>query len=556
MRNGRYGFCRFSFLLTLYITMTPTLILYNGNIYTQQDETPHAIAVAIEGNRIVAVGDDVTIRALAGVHTVEQDLHGFLVLPGLVDSHIHFYAWAVGLDDVLLWNCASLSEMLERIRRKVASTAAGEWVRGSGWVETEWNPPVMPHADDLDAISTEHPIIVWRTDNHSAVANHRALEIAGITRDTPNPPGGIIQRDENGDATGRLFELAIALVAEKIPLPSQERTDRLIKLAQHRLHHMGITGVHDQRMKGHGEGQLAFRAYQRLLDTGDLHIRMTSNVDAENRAAAFALGLASGMGNERFQIGHMKTFMDGSLGSQTAWMVEPFEGTTDNYGIPITPIEEIHAIVREAQQHGFAVSIHAIGDRANREVLDVFEELYEQRDPAMRLPHRIEHVQTIQPEDLPRLAKMGIVASVQPIHATDDYIQADRLWGARGANCYNFRSLLNSGAVVAFGSDCPVADPNPFLGIYAAVTRQRKDGLPEGGWYPDERLTVAEAVYAYTVAAHQVVGRDNILGRIAPGYLADMIVVDRDIFTVPPREIVDTVVEWVVFDGELISPHL
>ncbi len=535
--------------------MAPTLILYNGNIYTQYDEVPRASAVAMAGNRIMAVGDDVTIRALAGTNTVEQDLHGFLVLPGLVDSHIHFYEWAIGLDDVLLWNCASLAEMQERIRQKVAITAAGEWVRGTGWVETEWSPHDMPTADDMDVVSTEHPMMFWRTDKHSVVVNHRALELAGITRETPNPPGGVIGRTPDGEPNGLLFELAINLVRASVPTPTPERTERLMRLAQQKLHHIGITGVHDQRMKGHGEGQQALQAYGRLHQQGQLRIRMTSNVDAHDRAQAFRLGIFSGLGDDRLQIGHMKTFVDGSLGSQTAWMVEPFEGSTDNYGVVVTPIEEIEAIVREAQQHGFAVSIHAIGDRANREVLDVFEELQNDRKATTKFPHRIEHVQTIQPEDLPRLAKMGIVASVQPIHATDDYIQADRLWGARSANCYNFRSLLDSGAVLAFGSDCPVADPNPFLGIYAAVTRQRKDGTPEGGWYPDERLTVEEAVYAYTVAANQVVGRDHILGRVAPGYLADMIVVDRDIFSVPPREIVDSVVEWVVFDGELISPH-
>lgn len=536
--------------------MTPTLILYNGNIYTQNDDTPHASAVALYQNRIVAVGDDVTIRALAGTSTQEQDLHGMLVLPGLTDSHIHYYAWAVSLDDVLLWNCASLAEMQARIRQKVASTAAGEWVRGSGWVETEWSPPLMPTADDLDAVSTEHPIIVWRTDNHSAVANRQALAAAGITRDTPNPAGGVIERDADGEATGRLFELAINLVREQIPLPTQEQTDRLMRLAQHKLHHMGITGVHDQRMKGHGEGQLAFRAYQRLENAGELKVRVTANVDAEERASAFTLGLMSGLGNDRFQIGHLKSFVDGSLGSQTAWMIEPFEGSSDNYGMAITPIEEIHTIIREAQQHDFAVSIHAIGDRANRDLLDIFEELHSERQATTPFPHRIEHVQTIQPDDLPRLAKLGIVASVQPIHATDDWIQAERLWGARSANTYNFRSLLNLGTVLAFGSDCPVADPNPFVGIYAAVTRQRTDGSPEGGWYPEERLTVAEAVHAYTVAAQQAVGREHLLGRIAPGYLADLIVLDRDIFTVDPTQIPMTVVEWVVFDGELISPHL
>lgn len=536
--------------------MTPTLVLYNAKIYTQWEELPWASAIAVTGNRITAVGDDTTIRALAADDTTQRDMQGFLILPGLNDSHFHFYNWAIELQDVKLGGCKSLEEMQSRIRQQVANTPDGQWVKGVGWVETEWNPPIMPTAADLDAVSTTHPMAFWRTDMHGCVVNHKALELAGITRDIPNPPGGVIDRDADGNPTGRLFELAIGLIRSHIPDPTDEERDRFILIAQHKAHHLGLTGIHDQRMKGHGEGQHALRSYGRLDHQGLLKLRLTTNVDSMERDHAFRMGLFSGLGNDRLQLGHMKIFVDGSLGSQTAWMLAPFEGSTDNYGVVVTPVEEIHDIVREGQKHGWAISVHAIGDRANREILDVFEELIGERLPTTPFPHRIEHVQTVDPEDLPRLSKLGIVASVQPIHATDDWIQANRLWGQRGANAYNFRSLLDLGTTLALGSDCPVADPNPLAGIHAAVTRQRADGTPEGGWYPAECISVEEAVHGYTVAAHEVVGRGHYLGRLAPGYLADMTILDNNIFDVPPQDILSTTVEAVVFDGEYIMPHI
>ena len=314
---------------------------------------------------------------------------------------------------------------------------------------------------------------------------------------------------------------------------------------------MGLTGVHDQRVKCNGEGAEALRTYGQLRDAGELTLRLTTNIDAMEREHAFALGLYSGLGDSLLQLGHLKIFVDGSLGSQTAWMLEPFEGTSHNYGVVVTPTEEIQQIVREAQQHGWGISVHAIGDRANREMLDIFEELLGERDARMRLPHRMEHVQTIQPDDLPRLAKLGITASVQPIHATDDMIAVERLWGARGVNSYPFRRLLDSGAILAFGSDWPVADVNPFAGIHAAVTRQRRNGSPAGGWYPAERLTVEEAIAAYTIGPAQAIGRSHIEGRLAPGYFADIIVLDRNLLTIEPEAIAETKVEMVVFNGEV-----
>ncbi len=531
--------------------MIPTLILFNGNFYTQWPEAPRARAVAIAGGRIVAVGDDATVRALAGPDTQQIDLGERFALPGLTDSHVHLYDWARRRHEVDLAGARSLAAMEQRIRERLGGLAPGQWLTGRGWNETEWAPPRMPHRDDLDRLSREHPMIFWRSDMHGAVANSAALAAGAVTHETANPPGGLIERDERGEPTGRLFELAINLVRLHIPAPDEAQVDDALRATIRDCHHLGLTGLHDQRMKGHGEGRAALRAYGRLHAARELRLRLTTNVDAEERVHAFALGLHSGFGDDRLQLGHMKIFVDGSLGSQTAWMVEPFEGTTDNHGVVVTPVEEIYTIIRDAQRHGWAISVHAIGDRANRELLDIFEELAPECDPRVPLPHRLEHVQTIQPDDLPRLARLGIVASVQPIHLTGDMVAVDRHWGARGRDTYAFRRLLDSGAILALGSDCPVADPNPFLGIHAAVTRQRPDGSPPGGWYPQERLTVAEAIHGYTLGAARAVARDHQQGRLAPGYLADLIVLDRDLLAIDPSEIAATRVEMAMFDGEM-----
>ena len=322
---------------------------------------------------------------------------------------------------------------------------------------------------------------------HLAVANSRALQEAGITGDTPDPPEGVINRDEAGHPTGVLRELAINLVSGVIPPPGEEETVEAMREGFPILHRLGLTGVHDYRIMGGADGPPAFRAYQRLRAAGELTLRMWMHIPGERLDEAIALGLRTGMGGDYLRVGHVKLFSDGGQGARTAWMLEPYEDTGD-CGMPLTPMAEIAEAIRKADRAGLAVAIHAIGDRANRELITVFENLSQflhlRELRRLHAPHRIEHVQMIRPDDVARLARLGVVASVQPIHAPDDIPMIEKSVGPRGRFVYPFRDMLEAGVRLALGSDCPVANPNPMFGIHAAVTRQQRDGEPQGGWYP------------------------------------------------------------------------
>jgi len=351
-----------------------------------------------------------------------------------------------------------------------------------------------------------------------------------------------------------LRELAINLVRQIIPpLPESQAAAHLQAVAQE-LHALGIVSAHDQRMKDHSEeGPQAFRLYQRLAARGELPLRISCNQEAAHLDELIALGLQSGFGDEWVRLGHVKLFADGSLGARTAWMLEPYEVDPHNRGMFLTSPQEMTAVIQQAHRHGIAISIHAIGDRANRTVLDIFAEvLAAGSDTPPLIPHRIEHVQTIQPEDQPRLAQLGITASMQPLHCTDDIPNTDKLWGPRGRNTYPFRHLLEMGTNLAFGSDAPVASPNPWWGIHAAVTRQRRDGSPAGGWHPEQRLRVEEAVRAYTLGPARAIGQAHQQGRLAPGYLADLILLDRDIFAIPAGQLPATKVLLTILGGSIV----
>jgi len=434
----------------------------------------------------------------------------------------------------------------------------GEWILGQGWNESRWPEGRMPTRDDLDAVAPDHPVIIWRNDLHLAVVNSRGLEEAHITADTPNPPEGVIDRDASGEPTGILRELAINFVSEVIPDPTEEETVDAMREGFPILHRLGITGLHDYRIMGGADGPPAFRAYERLQAEGELDLRLWMHIPGEKLREAAALGLRTGVGDDYLRVGHVKLFSDGGQGARTAWMLEPYEDTGES-GMPLTPMGEIHEAVRLADRSGLAVAVHAIGDRANRELIGVFEEVLggprraDTAPPAA--PHRIEHVQVIQPEDVERLARLGVVASVQPIHCPDDIPMVETSVGPRGRFAYPFRDMLEAGVPMAFGSDCPVANPNPMFGIHAAVTRQMRDGTPAGGWYPEQRLTVAEAVWGFTMGTAYVSGRDNQLGSITPGKLADLVVLDRDILALgetAPEEIARAEVVMTVFDGRVV----
>ena len=526
------------------------LVLYNGKLHTQDPDCPQATAVAIREGRILAVGSDAEIKPLAGLNTQTIDLGGRLVLPGFTDCHIHFLEYALRRSQVILDGMDDWQEVRRRIQAGVERANPGEWVLGGGWNQNLWGDGTLPTKADLDDISPQNPVALSRTDGHSMWVNSLALEKAGITAETPDPPKSRIDRDsDSGEPTGILREWeAIRLIQDVIPEPDDETIVTALRESIAEAHRLGLTGIHEMRVEG--EKKPALRAFLRLRQRGDLLLRVACMIPLEYLDETIALGLGSGLGDATLRIGGVKLFTDGSMGSGTAWMLEPFEGSDDNYGLVITPKEELFDVARRAQAAGISLAIHAIGDRAIRTVLDVLTEVQGGQPSTLR--HRIEHVQCIPPSDVHRLAQLGVIASMQPPHIMDDWAVADRVWGKRGRYAYVFRSLLDAGTHLAFGSDCPVAPLNPLLGIQAAVLRQDMKGEPEGGWYPGERLTVAEAVRGYTLGAAYAVGLEDALGSITPGKLADMVVLSRDIFTIPPEEISDTQVDHTIFDGQVV----
>ena len=539
------------------------LYLVNGRLHTQDRDYPRATAVAIRDAHIRAVGTDEEILSLAGPDSPVIDLEGQLMLPGMTDAHFHYYDWSLGLRRLPLAEVGSLADLRGRLAERARETSGGEWILGQGWNESRWPAPRVPTRADLDEVVPHHPVILWRNDLHLAVVNTKALEEAGITADTDNPPEGVIDRDESGEPTGVLRELAINLITEIIPPPTEEETVDAMREGFGILHRLGLTGVHDFRIMGGADGAPAFRAYQHLQAAGELTLRMWMNIPGERLDEAIALGLRTGVGDDYLRVGHVKMFADGGQGARTAWMLVPYEDTGE-CGMPLTPMEKIGQAVERADRAGLAVAIHAIGDRANRELIGVFERVSGHSGPgdggpgsraAPVAPHRIEHVQMIQPGDVGRLGRLDVVASVQPIHCPDDIPMIETSVGPRGRFAYPFRDMQDAGVSMAFGSDCPVASPNPMFGIHAAITRQTREGVPVDGWYPEQRLSVEEAIWGFTMGAARVAGRESRLGSITPGKLADLIVLDRDILALAdsaPMEIANAQVVLTVFDGRTV----
>jgi len=524
-------------------------LLYNANIHTLDPKHPSASAILIAGGRIIAVGDKSKLESLAHGKVEKQDMQGKTILPGLTDAHIHIQYYALSLAKI---NCETKTkeECLRRVAERVHKTKPGEWILGHGWNQNEWSTGgEWPNASELDLISPNNPVYLTAKSLHAAWVNTSALNLAHVTTDTLDPKDGKIQRDENNHATGVLLESAMQCVGHEIPEPSMQDIANAIEAAQPILWKMGLTGIHDFDRRD------SFMALQYLHSQGRLKLRVNKNIPVESVDHAFALGLRTGFGDEMLWIGSVKAFMDGALGPRTAAMFQPYVNEAENRGILNMDGEELFEHCRRAADVGLSMTVHAIGDRANHEVLNAYEQLrkYETEKGLPHLRHRIEHVQVLHPDDAPRLAQLNVVASMQPIHAPSDMFAADRFWGERSALAYAWRTQLNYGATLAFGSDAPVESPNPFLGVHAAITRRRPDGSPSAdGWYPEQKLTLAEALSAYTVGAAYAANAEHRLGKLAENYLADLIVLEQDIFTIDPNELLTMNAAATMINGEWI----
>ncbi len=532
--------------------MSHGILFVNGTVHTMDSAVPVAEAVAIQGGRIVAVGSNEDVRALTDADDSRIiDLHARALLPAFTDCHLHFLEHSLKSTEVFIEEQLPLDETLSRVQEYARDAHVGAWIRGWGWSDSTWPLGAVARRQALDRVAPEHPVVLSKKDGHVIWVNSEALRRAGVNEDTAEPSGGVIERDpETGQPTGILKEGAMHLVCDAIPSRSAVERQAALRRAVAEAHELGITGIHDcgswQSVKDE-----SLSDYQAMIGRDELGVRVFMMIPRANLGEAISVGLRSGFGNSLLRVGNVKLFCDGTLGSQTAEMIEPFVGQPDNKGVAATSQEELEDAIYRASSAGIACSVHAIGDAANRRVLDAFEK-QRRKGVGRGLRHRIEHVQLLDAADVPRFRQLEVIASMQPIHATQDMYLAERYWGERARLSYAWRSLLEAGARLAFGSDAPVESMDPLVGIHAAVTRQRADGEPPGGWYPEQRLTVAEAVNGYTLGAAYASGTEQERGSITAGKLADLVVLSQDIFAIPAPEILNTRVVATVFDGRIV----
>jgi predicted amidohydrolase YtcJ len=533
----------------------PDLLFHGGPIHTLDKARPRAEALLVRGERIVAVGSEAEIRPLLAPGYQDVPLRGRAVVPGLTDAHIHLLWTGLGRLSIDLDGVASLQEALERVRQHADRLPQDVWVRGHGWNHALWEHR-WPSAADLDRVTGGRPALLSRKDGHSIWANSRALELAGIDRDSSDPGGGNIGRDEHGEPTGIFFENANDLVYAVVPDYTWEERREALRSIIIECNRRGLTGVHIP------ESSDTLALLRELRERDELTIRALWHLPYRQLDQAIDLGLRSGLGDEWVRIGGVKIFADGSLGSCTCHMLAPFTGSASNYGIPTVPEEELRDAVRRADRAGIAVAIHAIGDRANRTVLDAVEACARSANRGISgdslrppiLPHRIEHAQHLDPADVPRFAALHVGASMQPIHATSDWQVAERLLGSeRSAWSYAWRPLLDAGAVLAFGSDAPVETLDPWAGLHAAITRRRADGEPPDGWHPELALSLQDALAAYVTGPALLSGETELKGNLSPGKLADLLVLETDPFAVEPQSLWQMGVDMTVVGGKVLE---
>ncbi len=553
---------RFRFLLRLALLVgaaisiqaqsSVTLLLTNGKIWTGNPAQKEAEAIAIAGNRIVAVGTTSEILKLKQANTPVIDLQSKRVLPGFNDAHVHFYSGGANLTGPQLRYSKSQEEFRDTLAEFARHRPTGQWITGGNWDHENWSPARLPTRQLIDPVTQNWPVFINRLDGHMSLANSVALKLAGVDKNTKDVAGGVIVRDADGNPTGILKDAAQGLVERVIPAPSPQQIRDAIHAAETYANAQGVTSVQDM-----SAAPEVFRVYQTMLRDGELRVRISGHQPLVSWQRLANVGLLADFGNEYLHIGGVKGFADGSLGSTTALFFQPYLDAPQTSGIASAELanpEQMWSNIQHADAAGLQIAIHAIGDKANHTILDFYERVereHGQRDRRLR----IEHAQHLISADIPRFARLHVIASMQPYHCIDDGRWAEKRIGPeRAKTTYAFRSLLDSGATLAFGSDWDVAPMSPLMGIYAAVTRRTLDGKHPGGWVPEQKITVEEAVRAYTMGSAFASFEEKIKGSIEPGKLADLIVLSDDIFSIDPVKIADTKVIQTFFDGRLIAP--
>lgn len=526
------------------------LAIVNAAVWTGNAQQPWAQGVAVAGDRIVTVGSDEDIQPLIGRQTRVIDAAGRLVLPGFNDAHVHFVDGGLSLTGLDLRSVKDEQELAAKLSQFAARLPRGTWVTGGHWDHEAWPCRKRPTKRLLDTAAPEHPVFLSRTDGHIAVANSLALKLAGITKDTPDPVGGLIERDpETGEPTGILVDNALSVVWAVIPEPTLEDLVNAARAAMRHAASLGVTSIHCLASVQHS------RACQRLWRTGELTTRLYVVLQAELGEAVEHLRVGEHSGDSMLRTGALKVFADGSLGARSAFLFAPYEDDPSTSGLAMHSEEELCCLVEEADLAGLQVALHAIGDKAVHWALNAFERaIYRnsREEEAACRRHRIEHAQVVQPEDRRRFAQLDVIASIQPSHCIDDMRWIEGRLGSRCRCAYPFRSLLAAEATAALGTDWTVEPLDPMVGLYAAVSREFPCGGPPGGWYPEEKVTLEEALRANTHGSAYAEFQEHEKGSLEPGKLADMVLLSKNLFAIPVQQILNTKTEMTIVGGRVV----
>ncbi len=534
-------------------SLAPDLIIVNAAIRTMDSAQPTAEAVALSGNRIAAVGTSADLRALAGPKTRVVDAGGKSVLPGFNDAHVHWLSGGFSITNVDLRDASSPAEFTRRIAEFAKKIPKGRWILGGDWDHEKFPGAQLPTKEWIDAASPDNPVFVSRLDGHMAVANSLALKLAKVTKDTKEVPGGLIVRDARSEPTGMLKDAAMDLVDKVIPPRSWDENRAAALAATEHAAKVGVTSVQDVSA-GEDVG-----LYQTMLEHGELKTRIYAIRSIVSWEVLGKTGVRAPFGNDWLRLGGLKGFADGSLGSTTALFFEPYADAPNTRGLlfdQMLPEGIMLQRVEAADKRGLQAIIHAIGDEANFQILEIYRQVAEKNGPRDRR-FRIEHAQHLRPSEIKRFGSQKVIASMQPYHCADDGRWCDKRIGPeRSKSTYAFRSLLDTGAVLAFGSDWTVAPLNPMEGLKAAVTRQTLDGKHPSGWVPEQKISLEEAIRAYTVGSAYAEFQDHVKGSLAPGKLADLVLLDRDIFKTDPTQLDQVKVAMTVVDGKVVYENV